>query len=101
MKNGSLIRRKIGHLLIYGVLILFVFISIMPIFWMWMAALKPFDPAVNDPFALPHSITFEYIKEAWTTGRMGTYMRNSILVPFRAWQWCCSLRLWPAMLSEN
>ena len=80
MRHSSFIRKKIGHIFIYAVLILFVFISILPIFWMWLAALKPFDPAVNDPFALPDSITFEYIKEAWTTGKMSTYMRNSILV---------------------
>ena len=74
------IKRYIGHGSIYLVLILFLFISILPIFWMWMAAVKPADPLVNDPFAFPTSITFDYIKEAWTIGKMGLYMRNSILV---------------------
>lgn len=73
-------KKHIGHGMIYAILILFVFISVLPIFWMWLAAIKPFDPSVNDPFAFPTSFTLEYIKEAWTTGRMGTYMKNSILV---------------------
>lgn len=73
-------KKHIGHGMIYVILILFVFISVLPIFWMWLAAIKPFDPSVNDPFAFPTSFTLEYIKEAWTTGRMGTYMKNSILV---------------------
>lgn len=73
-------KKHIGHGMIYVILILFVFISVLPIFWMWLAAIKPFEPSVNDPFAFPTSFTLEYIKEAWTTGRMGTYMKNSILV---------------------
>lgn len=73
-------KKHIGHGMIYVILVLFVFISVLPIFWMWLAAIKPFDPSVNDPFAFPTSFTLEYIKEAWTTGRMGTYMKNSILV---------------------
>ncbi len=73
-------KKHISSGIIHAILILFVFISILPIFWMWLAAIKPFDPSVNDPFAFPTSFTLEYIKEAWTTGRMGTYMKNSIMV---------------------
>ena len=73
-------KKCIISIAVHALLILFVFISILPIFWMWLAAIKPFDPSVNDPFAFPVAVTLEYIKEAWTTGRMGLYMRNSILV---------------------
>ncbi len=73
-------KKYISSVMIHGILILFVFISILPIFWMWLAAIKPFDPSVNDPFAFPTAFTLEYIKEAWTTGRMGIYMKNSIMV---------------------
>ena len=62
------------------ILILFVFISIMPIFWMWQAAVRPENPLVNDPFSIPDGFTLEYIAQAWTTGKMGIYMNNSILV---------------------
>lgn len=80
MKNSSFIKRKTISIIVHAILILFVFVSVLPIFWMWMAAVKPFDPSVNNPFAFPTSVTFEYIKEAWTTGRMGRYMKNSIMV---------------------
>ena len=80
MSEHTAARRHLVSILTHAILILFVLVSVLPIFWMWMAAIKPFDPSVNDPFAFPTSVTFEYIKEAWTTGRMGGYMKNSILV---------------------
>lgn len=80
MKGHYVLQRRLVSVFIHGILILFVFISVMPIFFMWMAAVKPFDPSVNNPFALPTAFTLEYIKEAWTTGRMEIYMKNSILV---------------------
>lgn len=77
MKRNS---KKIKLCFIYLLLIFFVFVSIMPIYWMWQASIKPFDPTINDPFSFPKGFTFEYLIEAWTTGRMGIYMRNSIMV---------------------
>lgn len=70
MSEHTAARRHLVSILTHAILILFVLVSVLPIFWMWMAAIKPFDPSVNDPFAFPTSVTFEYIKEAWTTGRM-------------------------------
>lgn len=72
--------KKIKLFFVYLLLIAFVLISIMPIYWMWQASIKPFDPSVNDPFAFPTGFTLEYLMEAWTTGRMGIYMRNSLMV---------------------
>lgn len=62
-------------------LLLFVFISIMPLLWIWLAALQPKElQTVVDPFAFPKGITFANIVHAWTKGKMGLYMRNSLLV---------------------
>lgn len=80
MGNFKISTRQIKLIPVYLLLIAFVLISVLPIYWMWQAALKPFDPAVNDPFSFPKSITFQYLSEAWTVGRMNLYMRNSILV---------------------
>ncbi len=71
---------KPSGILLNGTLILFVFVSILPIYWMWQAAIQPANPATNDHFALPTGFTLEYIVNAWTTGRMGRYMTNSIIV---------------------
>lgn len=62
------------------ILILFVFISILPIFWMWQASLQPVDPTQNNPFVLPTGFTMENLEKAWTVGKMGLYMRNSLIV---------------------
>lgn len=69
-----------GKIVTYVILILFVFISILPIYWMWQSAIRPIDPLVNDPFSFPKGFTLKYLIEAWTTGRMGSYMKNSIFV---------------------
>lgn len=70
----------IKKILTYVVLILTLLVSIMPLIWMWQAALVPSNKLNVDPFAIPTSLTLENIKRAWTTGKMNIYMVNSILV---------------------
>lgn len=70
----------VKKVLTYAVLILTLLISIMPLIWMWQAALVPSNKLNVDPFAIPTSLTLENIKKAWTTGKMNIYMVNSILV---------------------
>lgn len=76
-KPKALIVKKV---LTYAVLILTLLISIMPLIWMWQAALVPSNKLNVDPFAIPTSLTLENIKNAWTTGKMNMYMVNSVLV---------------------
>lgn len=80
MKRKS--KRKLKHteIITYFVLMTFVFISILPIYWMWQAAVQPFSIEVNNPFAFPTGFTFEYLKSAWINGKMSIYMKNSIIV---------------------
>ena len=73
-------RSKSKKLLTYAVLILTLLVSIMPLIWMWQAALVPSNKLNVDPFAIPTSLTLDNIKRAWTTGKMNVYMINSILV---------------------
>lgn len=70
----------VKKLLTYAVLILTLLVSIMPLIWMWQAALVPSNKLNVDPFAIPTSVTLDNIKRAWTTGKMNVYMINSILV---------------------
>ena len=53
MSEHTAARRHLVSILTHAILILFVLVSVLPIFWMWMAAIKPFDPSVNNPFAFP------------------------------------------------
>ncbi|MBW7454352.1 carbohydrate ABC transporter permease [Paenibacillus sepulcri] len=76
MRNGQALKTAI----IYFVLIVFLFISVLPIFWVVMAALKDSAELNSNPFSLPKSITFANVSEAWTVGRMNDYFLNSVIV---------------------
>lgn len=80
MKQNLVSHKFTGKVLTYFFLILFFFISILPIWWIWQAALIPKGPTNIDPFAFPTNPTFDNIVEAWTVGKMSSYMINSILV---------------------
>jgi raffinose/stachyose/melibiose transport system permease protein len=71
-----------SKLLIYIVLIGFLLISVMPVLWIVLAALKDSTELNQNPFALPTAITFSNIIEAWTVGKMGQYFLNSVIVAF-------------------
>jgi len=78
-KIGNYLLNNIGKIIVYFVLIFFLIISVMPIIFMCLAALKPAGD-LSDPFALSISLTLDNIIEAWTRGRMNRYMLNSIIV---------------------
>ncbi|MFI3256744.1 MAG: carbohydrate ABC transporter permease [Spirochaetales bacterium] len=71
---------NIGHFIMNIILVLFFFISILPIYWMWQAAIQPFTMALTNPFAFPTGFTLEYLQNAWIDGKMSIYMRNSVFV---------------------
>ena len=63
--------------LLVGVLLLLV---ILPLVWLLLGSLKTQDEFLNDPaWSLPHHWQFGNYSEAWTTGQLGTYARNSVL----------------------
>jgi raffinose/stachyose/melibiose transport system permease protein len=68
---------KIG---IHLVLIAFLIISVLPIFWFIMAALKPTSELNVNPFAWPETFTLDNIVSAWTVGKMSVYFWNSVFV---------------------
>lgn len=65
---------------LYAILIVFLMISVLPIFWFVMVALKDAAELNSNPFALPKAITFDNIVEAWTVGKMKQYFVNSVIV---------------------
>lgn len=77
MQQGNIFKKSI----LYAVLIIFLLISILPIFWVVSAALKPsVELNTSNPFALPAALTFANLVEAWTIGKMNIYFVNSIIV---------------------
>jgi raffinose/stachyose/melibiose transport system permease protein len=63
-----------------AVLILFAIIAVYPILQMWFTALRPARDVMQSPFALPTSIHWENIANAWVKGRFGDYIINSVII---------------------
>jgi raffinose/stachyose/melibiose transport system permease protein len=63
-----------------AVLILFAIIAVYPILQMWFTALRPAREVMKSPFALPTSIHWENITNAWVKGRFGDYIINSVII---------------------
>jgi raffinose/stachyose/melibiose transport system permease protein len=66
--------------IIYIILAIFLLISVMPLVWIFLAALKPANELNANLFAFPKHITFSNFTEAWTVGKMGQYFVNSVIV---------------------
>lgn len=75
MSNKRLVQ-ALQYLLLTTVLIL----ALAPIMLMWMSAFKTRQEISVAPLALPTSLTLDNLQQAWTVGRFGQYVGNSILV---------------------
>jgi raffinose/stachyose/melibiose transport system permease protein len=63
----------------YAVLLLFLVIFLLPFLWIWSSAFKTSIEIARDPFALPQSLRWDNLREAWTTGRFDRYIWNSVI----------------------
>lgn len=69
--------RHIGHslttrIVIYGLLVLFALVYLMPLVVMVMTSLKPLSEVTGgNMFALPHQLTFQPWIDAWDEARIG------------------------------
>ena len=72
-------RRALRHAGRYGLLTVVAVLVLTPIYTTLVAALKPGREVLNRPF-VPGPITFEVFSDAWTQGRMGRYLVNSVVV---------------------
>jgi raffinose/stachyose/melibiose transport system permease protein len=72
----------IKYAAVYIILIATLYLSVMPIFFTWMAAFKPEKEFLTNPnpLSFPQTWTMENFPQAWTTGKMGQYMLNSVVV---------------------
>ncbi len=70
--------RRIPVWIIVGILLVVV---VYPLFWLLTGSLKTQDEFLNNPtWALPEDWTnFSNYVEAWTTGNLAVYIRNSVL----------------------
>ena len=75
-------KKKVGiwTVLIY---IFFCFMSVIyiaPIAWVVISSLKTRKELIKAPFALPTALQWDNYSFAWTAGKLGVAMRNSVIV---------------------
>jgi sn-glycerol 3-phosphate transport system permease protein len=63
----------------YALLALVSFVVLFPIYTTVIAAFKPSDRFYDKPL-LPDGFTFDVLVDAWTTGNLGRYLFNSLVV---------------------
>lgn len=68
--------RVVGrYLLLVAIAVLVLF----PVYTMLVAALKPGNKALTDPL-VPSNFTFDTLRDAWSEGRLGRFLLNSVVV---------------------
>lgn len=75
-------RRLFHCALVYGFLILMLYLSLMPLVYTWLASFKSSAELMTspNPLTFPRVWTLENYPQAWTTAKMGRYMLNSVMV---------------------
>lgn len=67
-------------IVIYVILLLLAVVYIAPLLWMLMVSVKDNAGVMAEPFGLPDMIHWNNYVEAWTLGRLGAALLNSVLV---------------------
>lgn len=71
---------KSSTVIIYILLSLLALVYIVPLLWMFIVAFKTNSEVMNDPFGLPSALQWINFKEAWTMGKLGVALFNSVFV---------------------
>src|ERR1700724_3825216 len=62
-------------------ILLLLVIDVYPVFWLVSTSLKSTQEFLNTPFwSLPRSLAFQNYADAWTLGRIGLSLQNSLTV---------------------
>src|ERR1043165_1251876 len=62
-------------------ILLLLIIDVYPVFWLVSTSLKSTQEFLNTPFwSLPQSLEFQNYVDAWTLGRIGVSLQNSLVV---------------------
>jgi sn-glycerol 3-phosphate transport system permease protein len=68
--------RRAGRYTLLGIV---TFVVLFPIYTTVIAALKPGNKVLENPL-IPDALTLDVLAEAWSTGRLGRYIFNSLVV---------------------
>jgi raffinose/stachyose/melibiose transport system permease protein len=80
---SSLWLQRLTNLPVIAIVLIAVFISIYPVFWIFISSLKEQQEFTTAPmWALPQTLHWENYARAWSEGHMGTYFFNSVVTVF-------------------
>ncbi|MFI5913256.1 carbohydrate ABC transporter permease [Dactylosporangium sp. NPDC051541] len=80
-ESGSLAGRLTGGLLVKLLIAVIVIAEIYPMFWLLTNSLKTKSEIVDEPlWSLPSGMQWHNYVDAWTTGSLGHYALNSLIV---------------------
>jgi sn-glycerol 3-phosphate transport system permease protein len=68
-----------GSIARYALLVVIAIVVLFPIYTTVIAALKPGNRVLVHPL-IPESLTLQVLGDAWTEGRLGRYLLNSLIV---------------------
>lgn len=71
---------KISTIVIYIFLSLLVVVYVAPLLWILTVALKTNPELMKNPFSLPTEWVWENFTQAWQKARLGTSLKNSVIV---------------------
>ena len=81
----TMMKNQKGHvkpvlIIIYAFLVILAVIYIAPLLWMLSVSLKDNAEVMASPFSFPKAMQFVNYAEAWTMGKLGIALLNSLLV---------------------
>lgn len=85
MEKKAMVKKQRGPvkpvlIIIYAFLVILAVIYIAPLLWMLSVSLKDNAEVMSAPFSLPKAMQFANYAEAWTLGKLGIALLNSLLV---------------------
>jgi raffinose/stachyose/melibiose transport system permease protein len=72
-------RARLTLAVIYLVLCLFTFVALVPFSWTLLNSVKSNSEILSRPFSVPEKFLWSNYADAWVTGRLGIYFKNSVL----------------------
>src|SRR5215470_14367537 len=77
------LRRQLARAPVRLAILLLLIIEVVPLVWLLISSFKQESEFSGRPvWALPQGLHWQNYVEAWTTGHMGTYFRNSVVATF-------------------
>ncbi|MCZ8520451.1 carbohydrate ABC transporter permease [Paenibacillus caseinilyticus] len=75
---------RVGGLLIHGILILYVLLTLYPLWWAFQNSFKRHVDIITSPFALIQGFTIGNYIDAWHSSKVSVFFFNSLLVSMAA-----------------